>query len=118
MQKHRGQKRIWKIAEDNDPAGFKSTAGKRAKKNMGAVAVSLPPYSPDLMPLEFSLWKAVEKAATAKIGNKRMTQKKYKDIVHKCALSLPKKTVRKAVSSMYERIAAIYKNKGGHIPRD
>ena len=52
-------RKTYLIAEDNDPSGFKSGKGMAAKKAVGIKCIEWPKYSPDLMPLDFSLWKNV-----------------------------------------------------------
>ena len=61
LKKHRGTKRKYLVLEDNDPTGYKSNAAKRAKELLKINAVQFPTYSPDLNPLDFSLWAEVEK---------------------------------------------------------
>ena len=52
-------KKHFLIAEDNDPTGYKSGLGKAAKRAVGIKTIEWPRYSPDLMPLDFSLWTNV-----------------------------------------------------------
>ena len=73
-----GGKRVWRIVEDNDPSGFKSGKGERAKKSLGIVALEWPKYSPDLNPLDFSLWKQIEDRARQKVGNRSISAARYK----------------------------------------
>ena len=65
LQKHRPGKRSWLAMEDNDPSGFKSRKGIRAKVENKLRPLSQPAYSPDLNPLDFSLWHAIETKALA-----------------------------------------------------
>ena len=51
--------RSWSVLEENDPTGYKSTAGKDAKKQVGIDIFELPPRSPDLNVLDDSLWAEV-----------------------------------------------------------
>ena len=60
LKKTRGAKRKFKIFEDNDPTGYKSGKAKQAKKEVGIEAVPMPTSSPDLNPLDFSLWQQVD----------------------------------------------------------
>ena len=43
LAKHRATKKIWRIVQDNDPAGFRSSKARAAKKEVGMKEVSLPP---------------------------------------------------------------------------
>ena len=51
--------------EDNDPVGYKSTKGEAAKEELGIQAITYPRHSPDLNPLDFHVWNAVEKKMMA-----------------------------------------------------
>ena len=48
----------WRVLEDNDPAGYKSSKGMAAKAAAGIETLDLPKRSPDLNPLDFSFWAA------------------------------------------------------------
>lgn len=108
----------WFLVEDNDPAGFKSKAGVAQKESLRFKVQSLPPYSPDAMPLDYSLWKTVQDKANAKVEGERVTIKQYRAILQRTALRLPRATVEKAVCSMTARAKAILKAKGGDISMD
>ena len=59
LKAKRGDKPSYLICEDNDPTGYKSSAGMKAKKECKIKTIKWPRYSPDLMPLDFSLWENV-----------------------------------------------------------
>ena len=69
----------WRVLEDNDPTGYKSSKGLEAKKEAGIISLDLPKRSPDLNPLDFSFWSEVNKKMRATERNwpksKRETQK-------------------------------------------
>jgi len=50
------------VLEDNDPASYKSKAALAAKSSVGIKTVNLPPRSPDLNVLAYSLWHTVNVA--------------------------------------------------------
>jgi hypothetical protein len=56
-----GDKRKFKVLEDNDPTGFKSGKAKAAKKALHIEAVPFPRFSPDLNPLDFCIWAEIER---------------------------------------------------------
>ena len=117
LQKHRPGKRSWLVMEDNDPTGFKSRKGIRAKEENKLRALSQPAYSPDLNPLDFSIWKAIEtKALAARRRNE--TGSEYKARLRKTALSMPRAEVKKAVQGIRKRAQQIFDADGGNIPRD
>ena len=89
-----------------------------AKRILGMVAIEWPRYSPDLNPLDFSLWSEIERRARQSVGRKVVSQKQYKRVLRETALKLPVTIVRKAVESMKARIEAVYRAKGAHVPRD
>ena len=55
LKKQFGERRQYLLVEDNDPTGYKSRKGMEAKKAVNIKAMAWPRYSPDLMPLDFSL---------------------------------------------------------------
>ena len=53
--------RSFRVLEDNDPTGYKSSLGQKAKKDVKISAFSLPPRSPDLNPLDYTIWAEVNR---------------------------------------------------------
>ena len=96
----------------------KTKVAQEAKAEVGITALDWPGYSPDLNPLDFSLWAEVERRARAKVGDKSVSAKEYKQALRQTALRLPAGIVKKAVENMKVRINACYKANGGNIPRD
>ena len=45
----------WTVLEDNDPTGFKSTAGKNAKRESKIKVFAIPKRSPDLNVCDYAL---------------------------------------------------------------
>jgi len=117
LEKHRPGKRSWLIMEDNDPAGFKSSKARAAKKEAGMKTLDQPAYSPDLNPLDFSIWAAVSDEAL----KRKPVSKTVKDFKHKLrrvALRLPRRFVKKAVMNIRERAKAIFEAGGKHVSCD
>ena len=54
-------KRRFTLVEDNDPTGHKSGLGKAAKREAHISCLPFPKHSPDLMPLDYGFWAAVNK---------------------------------------------------------
>ena len=54
-------KRRFNLLEDNDPSGHKSGLGEAAKRSARISCVPFPKHSPDLMPLDYGFWQAVNK---------------------------------------------------------
>ena len=49
------------VLEDNDPSGYKSHAGRAAKRAMKLDVLELPKRSPDLNPLDYGFWAEVNR---------------------------------------------------------
>ena len=118
LSKERPTKSKWRVVEDSDPAGFKSSEARAAKREVGIEAISLPPYSPDLNPLDFTLWRTIEDRARESLGKKKVSVKKYKAVLRRAALRLSPKIVRAAMDDMRARIGQIYKAGSDNIARD
>ena len=71
-----------------------------------------PPSSPDLNPLDFSLWSILESNTCAK-SHKNIESLK-KSLTEEWA-KIPQQTMRTAVRSVPKRLRAVVKNLGGYI---
>ena len=118
LHRQRGEKSTYTILEDNDPRGYKATVARRAKAEVGIVTMDLPRYTPELMPLDFSLWAAIQ----AKMDEYRLTgpesPESFKKRLRSTALSLPRDVVVKALLDMKRRILAIRDAEGKRIASD
>ena len=114
-----GSLHSFQVLEDNDPTGFKSTAGIRAKKSAKIKVFAIPPRSPDLNVMDFAIWRAINvKMRTQERKfprSKRETRTAYIARLRRAAHSLPKKSINKAIAGMKRRCKLIYDAKGGHI---
>ena len=70
------------------------------------------------MPLDFSLWEDIEARMVACAPKGKETIAAFKIRLRKIALATLVAVVRKAVSAMKTRAAAIADASGGHISRD
>ena len=99
------------IIEDNDPTGYKSRRGMEAKKKLKIQTDDLPPRSPDLNVLDYSLWHEINVAMRSQEKNfrktKRETMEEFKARLRRVALSVSENKVKKAVGSMVRRCATI-----------
>jgi hypothetical protein len=105
------------IVEDGDPTGYQSSAGKAGKKNAGIVSLKLPPRTPSWMPLDFSLWKEIQKRAL-KGNNKVDTKKTWVQQLRKAAHGLSTAYVKRCCGSLKKRIKATLAVKGKHEKND
>ena len=104
--------------EDNDPRGYKSGAARAAKEENGIRAVAFPRYSPDLNPLDFCVWAAIEARMAQNEPRGVETVAAYKARLRRTALRLPTRIVRSAVESMPKRMKAVVQARGGNIKCD
>ena len=118
LVKRRGVKPTYLICEDNDPTGYKSGKGKTQKRLLGIETVRWPRYSPDLMPLDFSLWNDIEKRLAEGAPEGAESVHDFKVRLRRVAIRTPKSHVRAAVAAMRSRAASIWRLKGEDIPRD
>lgn len=113
---HRGR---WVILEDNDPAGYKSGLAKDTKAELKMDVMSLPPRSPDLNVLDYSLWAEVSKRMRAQeklfAANKKESAAEFEKRLRATALGVPRSVVEKALMDMRKRLVKIKKAKGGLI---
>ena len=118
LKKQRGEKPSYLIAEDNDPSGFKSSKGMAAKKRAKIKTIKWPRYSPDLMPLDFSLWDDISNRMQSTAPRGRESKEAFKVRLRRMALRTSHKTVVAAVEAMRTRAKQIWEAKGGNIARD
>ena len=118
LRKARGDKRQYLVLEDNDPTGYKSGKAVAAKERLHIKAMMFPRYSPDLNPLDYSLWHEIERRMVQRKPAKVETVEAYKKRLRLVALRLPRRVVLKAVGALPRRIKAVIEAKGNSIPRD
>ena len=118
LRRYRGEKHAYRILEDNDPTGYKSSKGKRAKREPKIEPIHFPPYSPDLNPLDFYIWTAIEARMAKHAVHSKETVGEFKARLRRTALRLPAELIKKAVASIRKRAAAIVEAEGGDISCD
>ena len=118
LVKARGAKRSYLICEDNDPTGYKSSKGRMQKKLSGIRTVAWPRYSPDLMPLDFTLWEDIENRMIASAPSGVESVDAFKARLRRVAMRTPPSRIRAAVAAMRTRATSIWAAKGKNIPRD
>ena len=117
-------KRVWPgrraftVVEDGDRKGWQSGKGLAAKDEAKITAVTLPPRSPSLMPLDYSLWRMVEEKMKDTDPGTDETKDDFKARLKKCALSLPKAAVAEQLRKMKTNLQGIVKAKGFHAKND
>ena len=110
----------WRVLEDNDPAGYKSAKGVAAKKEAGITSLDLPKRSPDMNPLDFSFWAAVNKKMRDMERKwpqtKRETRKAYLARLRRAAFSLSGDYITKIVEALAGRVKQLKDARGNYFP--
>ena len=110
---------LWSIQEDNDPSGYKSGAGVRAKKAMRMRALAMPKRSPDLNVLDYRIWADITRRMRLQESRwpkaKKETRAEYKARLRRTALRTSTAFVKSAVRDMARRCKLLVKVKGWHI---
>ena len=110
----------WRVLEDNDPSGFKSSKGMAAKDAAGIITLDLPKRSPDLNPLDFSFWAAVNKkmrrAERAWPKARRETREAYVSRLARTARSLKGEYIHRIIGAMAGRVQQVVEFNGGFFP--
>ena len=118
LKKHRGVKSSYTILEDNDPAGYKSGKAVSEKKRLRVRATPWPKYSPDLRPLDFSLWGAIVRRMAAKAPAEPEDEGAFKTRLRRVAVRLSPALVRKAVHAIPKRMKSVVAAGGQNIRED
>jgi hypothetical protein len=112
-------KRTHRVLEDNDPSGFKSGAGKKAKKEAGIDVFEIPKRSPDLNVCDYALWKRISRAMRKQERNfpkeKRETRDEYLARLAQTARGLPRSFIDNSIGDMAARCRRLYACRGGLI---
>ena len=94
LRKAYPKKRAFSVLEDNDPSGFKSSAGIAAKQRKRIEVFAIPPRSPDLSVCDYAIWAEVNKRMREKEAGwpvtKKESRKAYLARLRKTATSLPR----------------------------
>ena len=113
-----GDRSSFRIVEDGDRKGFQSGAGKDMKKALKLNSWTLPPRTPQWMPLDFSVWSEVETRVLEKKVCGKETLQQYQARVRNVALRLPKDFIQNCLAAMRKRIKATVAAKGRHTAMD
>ena len=113
------RKRTWTILEDNDPTGFKSSRGVKAKADSKIKVFEIPKRSPDLNVCDYALWRPITRTMRLQerkfSRSRRETRKQYIDRLRRVAKSLSKSFVDRSIGDMSRRCKRLYDAKGGHF---
>ena len=110
-------KRCFTVLEDNDPTGFKSTAGKKAKVDARIKVFVIPARSPDLNVCDYALWSQVSRVMRRQEKSfppsKRESPDEFLQRLHRAAKGLSKAFVDKSIGDMARRCKRLYAARGG-----
>lgn len=110
-------RKTFTVLEDNDPTGFRSRMGIKAKENVGIRTFRIPPRSPDLNPCDYTLWKEVSvkmrERERAWGKKKKESRVEYIARLRATALKLRKAYGQAAIGGMKERCKRLFIAKGG-----
>lgn len=114
-----GPRKKFQVLHDNDPVGYKTKSAEVVKKELRIDSLCLPPRSPDLNVLDYSLWHEINvrmrlQESTFPMSFKESKQA-FKKRLRRTALLLPASVVRRAVGDMTRRCRLIKAAKGGLI---
>ena len=74
-------------------------------------------YNPDLNPLDYSLWAAIQQKALAGTSNGE-TVDQYKKLLRRTAMRMPRRQVRATVEQIKKRAQEIFDADGNDIALD
>ncbi len=119
LQKAHPGKRQFLVLEDNDPTGFKSKKGIRAKAEAKIKILEIPKRSPDLNVLDYAIWSEVNRRMRRQEKtwpkSKRESRARYAERLRRTAMSLPKAFITKSIGDMRRRCRRLLAAKGGFI---
>ena len=113
------RKRAHVVLEDNDPTGFQSSKGKAAKTESGINTFAIPKRSPDLNPMDYSIWSEINRRMRRQelkwTRNKRETRAQYLTRLRRTATNLPSSFITKAVGDMRRRCKLLLAAEGRYF---
>ena len=119
LQREYPGRRRWTILEDNDPAGFKSSKGLRAKADVGVKSFDLPKRSPALNVCDFALWTEVNRRMRKQEKrwpyHKKESRAEHMARLRRTARNLPEKFINDSIGDLRRRCGRLLVARGGHF---
>ena len=113
LKRKYGELPYYKIIEDGDRKGNTSNKGIAAKKDAKIRAVTLPPRTPSLMPLDYSIWHTiVNKMVETMPSSGTESKDEFLARLRRAALRLPKKHIKAVVEKTPSNVRALVDSKG------
>ena len=113
-----GPRASYLLLEDGDRKGNQSRKGIEAKRRACIRALTLPPRTPELMPLDAKLWKIIEDRVGAEAPDGTEEKGQFLARLRRVALGLPCAIVRSAIDRTPQVLSAIKDAKGLHPKSD
>ena len=101
-----------------DRKGNQSTKGLAAKKRSHIRTLTLPARTPELMPLDATLWKIIEDQVNDEAPEGTESKADFLARLKDVALELPRAVVKKAVARIPRVLRDIVASKGYHAKSD
>ena len=109
----------WRVMEDNDPTDYKSSAAVSAKSAANIRVVEMPPRSPDLNPLDYSVWSEINRKMHPQEArwpkSKKEARKAFLARLRRTAMSLSADYINKVFGNLESRLKLLKKAKGRHF---
>ena len=105
------------IIEDGDRKGNASGKGIRAKKVAKIRAITLPPRTPSLMPLDYAIWNALVKKMIDGAPKGKEHKAAFLNRLRRNAESLPKGYIKGVIGRMKGNLQAL-KDAQGYTPKN
>ena len=112
-----GKRARYTIVEDGDRKGNVSGLGIEAKARAIICAQTLPPRTPSLMPLDYSVWHAIVQKMAAGGPKGTETRHAFLSRLKKVAKSLPKGFIKSVIGRMKSNTKALV-DAGGCTPKN
>ena len=113
-----GNKRKYIIVEDGDRKGNQSNKGIAAKSRVGIEAMTLPPRTPSLMPLDYAIWAAINKKMVAGAPHGTEAKAAFLARLARTAKGLSRTYIKKVIARYKANITALIAAKGYHPKND
>lgn len=114
LRKRYGDRKVFNVVEDGDTKGFQSNLGRTAKASEKIKSWTIPPRSPGWMPLDYSIWDAIERRLYAEGVSRDETKDEFQNRLRRIALRLPRAYVKSTILKMKANIAATVASKGAN----
>ena len=118
LRAHYGDLPFFRVVEDGDTKGYQSNKGIKAKQTQKIHSWTLPPHSPGLMPLDYSLWNDIEGRVLAKRRVEDESLSSFEKRLRMTTKRFPASAIKKCLGKMRENLKTTVDSNGGHTYLD